>query len=182
EEQLGVDANREVGIDSPKDTLDNHRETNQPKVDNPRELDGARYAALDCRAHSEEAHALVAHVTSLVAAQELAAGTRANKRKKTQTALASAVERLLADLLRAHASEKANGYVFRAMRPQSFTNSEVSYRVFKALVDALVDRELLERHKGYQTWEEPFGARVPLRQKATRFRAAQHLLDICDQH
>ena len=61
-------------------------------VHNPRELDDARYAALDCRAHSDQARALVAAVTDLVAAHELASGTRTNKRKKKQTALSSAVE------------------------------------------------------------------------------------------
>ena len=38
------DANIERGGNSPKGTLE---ETKKPKVDNPRELDDARYAALD---------------------------------------------------------------------------------------------------------------------------------------
>lgn len=36
--------------------------------------------------------------------------------------------------------------------------------------------------KATKTWDEPFGKRVPVMQKATRFRATQTLLDICDKH
>src|SRR5262249_6172677 len=179
EDQLG-DANSESS--TPKDTLCVPKETGELKVHNPRELDDARYAALDCRAHSDEARAVVAAVTDMVAAHELTAGARTNKRKKKQAALSSAVERLLADLLLAQASEKAKGYVHRPTRPEGFTESNVGYRVFKALVDALEDLGLLESHKGYQGWGEPFGARVVVRRKATRFRATQKLLDICVQH
>ena len=107
------DATREDGIDSPRETLGAPEETKEPKLQNPRELDDARYGALDCRAHSDQARALVAVVTDLVATHELAAGTRTNKRKKKQASLNSAVERLLADLLLAQISEKTNGYVYR---------------------------------------------------------------------
>jgi hypothetical protein len=180
DDQLG-DAKGDSSGNSPKDTLGAPKEIGEPKVQNPRELDDARYAALDCRAHSDQARALVATVTDLVAAQELSAGTRTNKRKKKQIALSSAIERLLADLLLAQASEKANGYVYRSMRPGGFTEARVSYRTFRKLVDALVTLGLLEKRKGYQTWGEPFGARVPVRLKATRFRATLRLLEICDQ-
>lgn len=179
--QLGA-ANHEASNNAPKETTGVPQETKEPKVRNPRELDDARYAALDCRAHSDQARALVAAVTDMVTAHELAAGTRTNKRKKKQAELSSAAERLLADLLLAQASEKAKGYVYRPMRPEGFTESAVGYRVFKTLVDALVGLGLLESHKGYQGWDEPFGARVVVRHKATRFRAKQKLLDICAQH
>jgi hypothetical protein len=181
EDQLD-DANGESSTGGPKDALRAPKYTKGPKKHNPRELDDARYAALDCRAHSDQAGALVAAVTDMVAAHELTAGARTNKRKKKQAALSSAVERLLADLLLAQASDKAKGYVYRPTRPEGFTESNVGYRVFKALVDALVDLGLLESHKGYQGWDDPFGVRVVVRRKATRFRATQKLLDICAQH
>src|SRR5262249_53860805 len=73
EDQLG-DANSESS--TPKDTLCVPKETGELKVHNPRELDDARYAALDCRAHSDEARAVVAAVTDMVAAHELTAGGR----------------------------------------------------------------------------------------------------------
>jgi hypothetical protein len=176
------DASREGGINSSREALGGPEETKRSKVDSPRELDDARYAALVCRAHSEQARALVQAVINLVAEHELAAGKRTNERKKKQAALSSAVERLLADLLLAQSTEKTNGYVYRPMRPESFTDGDVSYRVFKALVDALVGLGLLEHHKGFQAWGEPFGARVPVRQRATRFRATPKLLDICKEH
>src|SRR5262245_44413053 len=66
EDQLG-DGNSESS--TPKDTLGVPKETGEPKVHNPRELDEARYAALDCRAHSDQAAALVAAVTGMVAAR-----------------------------------------------------------------------------------------------------------------
>lgn len=84
-----------------------------------RQLDEALYAALLSRAHSEQARSLVDTVVALVAKRELAAGLRANKRDKKHTALKSAVECLLADLLQAQASESAKGYVYRAMRPEA---------------------------------------------------------------
>jgi hypothetical protein len=56
-----------------KDTSGGHRETEEPKLPDPRELDGARYAALDCRAHSDQARAVVAAVTDL-GAHELTGG------------------------------------------------------------------------------------------------------------
>src|SRR4029078_1610198 len=159
-----------------KNTLDGPEETKQPKVQNPRELDGARYAALDCRAHSDQARALVVAVTEMVVEHELASRVWTNKRKKKRTALGSAVERLLADLLLAQTSEKAKGYVYRSMRPETFTESDVGYRVFKAAVYALVNLGLIESRKGFQNWRESFGGKVlPMIRKATRFRATQRL-------
>jgi len=148
-----------------------------------RELDDALYAALLSRAHSDQAHALVDTVVTMVAAHELAAGTRTNKRDKKHTALRTAVERLLADLLEAQASEKAKGYVYRTARPKDFTGHPVSYRSFKSLVDAMGSLGLLDRYTGFQKWDALFGKVVPTtRRKATRYRATQRLLDICEHH
>ena len=180
DDQIG-DANSESSTS--KDTLGAPKETGEPKVHNPRELDDARYAALDCRAHSEQALALVVSVTDMVATHELAAGTRTNKRKKKQTTLGSAVERLLADLLLAQTKEKSKGYVYRSMRPGAFTESGVGYRVFKAVVDALVNLGLIESRKGFQQWRPVFSDKIlPTIRKATRFRATKQLVAICEQH
>lgn len=147
-----------------------------------REFDAALYAALLSRAHSDQARALVDTVATMVAEHELAAGTRTNKRDKKHTALRTAVERLLADLLEAQASEKAKGYVYRTARPADFTGEAVSYRSFKSLVDAMSSLGLLERYTGFQMWDALFGKVVPTRRKATRYRATQQLLGIFDQH
>ena len=130
-----------------KGTSGAREETKEPKVRNPRELDDARYAALMSRAHSDQARTLVDTVTDLVAAHELAAGTRTNKRNKKQAALRSAVERLLADLLQAQLSEKANGYTFRSMRPATFTQGDVSYRLSHAGRRPSSDRCLLSARR-----------------------------------
>jgi hypothetical protein len=149
-----------------------------------RELDDALYAALLSRAHSDQARVLVDAMVTMVAEHELAAGIRTNRRDKKRTTLRTAVERLLADLLQAQASEKANGYVYRSLSPRGFTGDAVSYRTFKSLVDAMLSLRLLESYKGFQMWDAPFGALVsiPVRQKATRFRATERLLDIFEKH
>ena len=82
----------------------------------------------------------------------------------------------------AQASERTKGYVFRAVRPQGFSGGGVGYRAFRALRDALLDLGLIEKYRGFQKYGEPFGARVPLIQKATRFRATRQLLDLCERH
>src|SRR5215472_404831 len=147
-----------------------------------RQLDDALYAALLSRAHSDQARALVDTVVRMVAERELAAGIRTNKRDKKQTALRSAVERLLADLLQAQASETNKGYVFRSLRPEGFTGQAVSYRTFKSLVDVMVTLGLLEEYKGFQGWTDGFGAPAPWIRKATRYRATEALLSVFHQH
>jgi hypothetical protein len=116
----GEDQNSDVTTGDSDSLKDAAGSGQKPKVQNSRELDDARYAALMSRAHSDQARALVDTVTDAVAVHELAAGTRTNKRLRKQVALRSAVERLLADLLQAQLSEKANGYTFRPMRPAGF--------------------------------------------------------------
>jgi hypothetical protein len=91
----GADQNSDVTTGNSsrlKGTSGSHKETKEPKVQNPRELDDALYAALTTRAASDQARALVDHVTLLAAEHELAVGTRKNKRKTKEAALRSAVE------------------------------------------------------------------------------------------
>jgi hypothetical protein len=147
-----------------------------------REFDDALYAALLSRAHSDQARTLVDHVVAMVAAHELVAGIRTNKRDKKHTALRTAVERFLADLLQAQASDTNKGYVYRQLRPEAFTGQAVSYRTFKSLVDAMLTLGLLEEYKGFQGWTDGFGVSVPWIRKATRYRATEALLGIFHQH
>jgi len=159
----------------------------EPNVKEQREktrlFDDAIFASLSSRAHSDQARAVVAAVTHMVAAHEIAAGSRTNKRKKKLIALKSAVERFIADLLLAQTLEKTNSYVYRSMRPGGFTGSDVSYRVFKDLVNTLADLRLLEVYKGFRNLRQSFdGQRLPMIQKATRFCATKGLLGICEQH
>jgi hypothetical protein len=117
-----------AGDSNRKDALGKGDNRKEPRVQNPREFDDAHYAALMSRAHSDQARALVDAVTERVAVHELAAGKRSNTRKQRHAELTAAVERFLADLLQAQRSEKAKGYVYRPMRPVSFSDSDVGYR------------------------------------------------------
>jgi len=149
-----------------------------------REFDDAIYAALDCRAQSDQASALVNDVIRLVTEAETAAAKRTNKRGKKQADLRAAVEGFLADLLRTQASaDKTHGYVYCPMRPAAFTERDIGYRVFRDLVDALVSLGLVESFGGFQSWSPSFDdAVLPHIRKATRFRATQRLLDLCGTH
>lgn len=147
-----------------------------------REFDEAIYAALDCRAQSDQARSLVDAVVTSVTEHEHAKGTRTNRRNKKVAALRVAVEGFLADLLKSQAVPGSHGYVYRPMRPGNFTEGAVGYRVFKSLTEAMTAADLLETYKGWQSWSEGFGARLPSIRKATRFRAKQRLLDLSAAH
>lgn len=51
---------------SDETALGTREDTNEPKRQNPRELENARYATLTSRAHSDEARSLVDIVTGMV--------------------------------------------------------------------------------------------------------------------
>jgi hypothetical protein len=149
-----------------------------------REFDDAVYATLTCRTQSDQARALVDEVMELVTEAEAAAGKRINKRGKKEADLRVALEGFLADLLRAQAPERTHGYVYRSMRPAAFTEGDIGYRVFKALAETMVSLGLVESFGGFQSWssEGSAGGGLPSIRKATRFRASQRLLDLCESH
>jgi hypothetical protein len=92
-------------------------------------LRNANYAELTRRARTEQAHALVDHVMQLL--PEAPQGTR-GPRANTRSQWRRGVEGFLGDLLRAQNSEKANGWVYRSLRPKSFTGEDIGYRAFRA--------------------------------------------------
>ena len=147
-----------------------------------REFDDALYAALDCRAQSDQARSLVDAVVTLVTEHERTAGSRTNGRNKKIVDLRLTAEGFLADLLRAQAAPQSHGYVYRPVRPANFTAGAIGYRVFKAVTEAMIAGGLLETYKGWQSWSDGFDARVPLISKATRFRATQRLLAMSAEH
>jgi hypothetical protein len=147
-----------------------------------REFDDALYAALDCRAQSDQARALVDAVVTVVTEHEHATGTRTNRRNKKVADLRIAVEGFIADLLKAQSVSTSHGYVYRPVRPANFTEGAVGYRVFKTLTEVMTAADLLETYKGWQSWSDAFGARAPYIKKATRFRATQRLLDLSASH
>jgi hypothetical protein len=68
------------------------------------------------------------------------------------------------------------------VRPGNFSDGDISYRVFKALTEAMTAAGLLETYRGWQSWSDGFGAQLPYIRKATRFRATQRLLDTSAGH
>jgi hypothetical protein len=172
----------DLEADEKADQLENEKASEEAKRLKGRQLDDALYAALLSRSHSDQARALVDAVTNLVTEHEVAASTRTNKRDKKKLALRLAVERLLADLLQAQASDTNKGYVYRPLRPEAFTGQAVSYRTFRSLVDVMLTLGLLEEYKGFQAWSDGFGVPVPWIRKATRYRATEALLGIFHQH
>lgn len=150
----------------------------QNKKQNPRDFDEAFYAALLSRAQSDPARQLVQGLAEIVESHELAVGIRANRSIAKLDKLKIAVERFLADLLCAQATERSKGYVYRSMRPKGFTNGEVGFRTFRRLVKSLADLGMVEVFKGFQTSSE-LG---PYIRKATRFRTTKRLLELCEQH
>jgi hypothetical protein len=126
----------------------------------------------------DQARAVVDKVVTLITEHEQNAGSRTNRRNKKIADLRLVVQGFLADLFRAQATPTSHGYVYRAMRPGNFSAGAIGYRVFKAVADGMAAARLLETYRGWQSWSDGFGARVPMISKATRFRATQRLHDI----
>src|ERR1039458_5287042 len=116
----------------------------------PTTLRDASYAALNCRAVTENAHALVSALYERVTTHEKTTGKRRNARVTKADAYKKAIEGFVGDLLLAQAREKGGGWVYRSTRRESFTGDAVSYRQFKRLLDSLVDSGLIEMKKGFQ--------------------------------
>jgi hypothetical protein len=147
-----------------------------------KELQDASFAALNCKAATEEARKLASTLCGQITATELSLGKRQHNRVKKAAQLHTAVEAFIADLLRAQAS--GNGWVYRSRRPESFTGEAVGHRAFITVTDMLASTGLLETRRGYQEtiqWE-PGGPKTPHRRFATRFRATQALIDLCAEH
>jgi hypothetical protein len=147
------------------------------------ELRDATYAALDSKAVTEDARKLVDTLCDQITASELRLGKRQHKRGvRKGEQLRTAVGGFVADLLRAHAH--GNGLVYRSKRPGSFTGESVSYRTFIALSKTLTEIGLVESCPGYQDTVQfdEGGPKIGYRGFATRFRAKQALLDLCNEH
>ena len=153
---------------------------------NPSILREASYAALICRAVTDNAHALVSALYAQVITNEKTTGKRKNVRVKKADSYKKAIEGFVGDLLLAQAREKGGGWVYRSTRRETFTGEAVSYRQFKRLLDSLVDANLIEMKKGFQP-RIKFGdsngsGSMTSRSWAPRFRANQALLKLAEQN
>jgi hypothetical protein len=145
------------------------------------QLNDAKYASLTSRPVSDAARVLIDRLIGRIEWDELEERrSRKNKRsEKARLALRRAVEGFVGDLLRAYADEKSGGWVYHSLKPNNFSGGEVSYRNFVAIVKALDNS--IETKVGYQEWSngfDPGGPRLPIRTKATRFRATTEFIQV----
>ena len=148
------------------------------------QLNEAKYASLTSRAISDAARKLIDRLTRRIEWEESEKRGRKTKRgEKARFTFRRTVEGIIGDLLRAYSDKKSGGWVFRSRKANSFSGSEVSYRNFITIVKNL--NNLVETKVGYQEWSNGFdagGPRLPIRTKATRFRAKPELIRICENH
>jgi hypothetical protein len=146
-------------------------------------LNCARYASLTSRAVTDAARDVVDRRIEFLEGREEYRKARKNRRSKTaQHGIRRAMEGFVGDLLRAYQDEKSGGWVYRSKKSGSFTGERVSYREFCAVLDSLVGS--VETRTGYQPWSDGFdpgGPRLPLRGKATRYRATPSLIEWCSE-
>ena len=142
------------------------------------ELQEATAATLRAHATSKEAEALVADIASRVAENELATGTRQNRRRDTAGDLVYAVGAFVADLLKPLGSERPHEWVYRSMHAKSFTAKKVKYRTFASIVEQLDELGFLDRAEVSQHVDGP----GEVGRYAARFRATPKLLRLCERH
>ena len=159
-------------------------QTHQQPLDRKvvQQLNEAKYASLTSRAVSDPARSLINRLIETVEGTEEYRGSRKNKRsEKARFTLRRAIEGFVGDLLRAYADKKSGGWVYRSQKANSFSRGDVSYRNFVAVVKTLGG--FFESKVGYQEWSNGFeagGPRLPIRTKATRFRAKPQLIEFCE--
>jgi hypothetical protein len=149
------------------------------------QLNEAKYASLTSRAVSDPARKLIDHLVEIVEGKEEYKGWRKTKRgEKARFALRRATEGFVGDVLRAYRDKKLGGWVYRSLKANSFSGGDISYRNFSAVMKCL-ERGFFETKVGYQEWSSGFdagGFRLPIRTKATRFRASPDLIRLCEHH
>ena len=145
------------------------------------QLQNARYASLTSRAVTDAAKGIVDRLIEFVEGGEEYHKSRKNKRSaKARSALWRAMGGFVGDLLRAQRDEKSGGWVYRSLKANNFSGGNVSYRQFLLVVKNLSN--FVETKVGYQQWSngfDPGGPRLPIRGKATRFRATPLFIHFC---
>jgi hypothetical protein len=147
-------------------------------------LSAAHMVVCSSRAATQEARSLVDEIYRIVTRHELDDGRKYARRGTRARTFRRTLEGFVGDLLRGQLNKMSQGWVYRSMRMQSFTDDEnVSYKDFKAAVDTLTGLELLEVRPGYQDWVRDGDFAVATNNKrATRFRASPKLLALAEAH
>ena len=146
-------------------------------------FDHSRYASLNCRAISDEAKALIDQLSSVVEDQEIESGKRKNRRReKTTRKQWQAVESFAGDLLFAATKAKAEGWCYRSLKAENFTNERVTYRAFTSLLKALEGLGYVEHIKGQQRVQKVGFADgyIASKGKASRFRVTEGFLKLAE--
>jgi hypothetical protein len=133
---------------------------------------------------TDEARGLIDRLMEFMEGREEHRKSRKNKRsEKVRYAVRRAMEGFVGDLLRAQQDEASGGWVYRSLKVNSFSGEAVSYRNFQAVLDSLGN--FVEHRKGYQERSTPFdpgGPSLPIRGKASRFRARPIFIEYCRHH
>jgi hypothetical protein len=148
------------------------------------QLNNARYASLSSRAVTVVASDIIDRLMEFMEGREEYRKTRKNKRStKARLAVRRAMEGIVGDLLRAQQDENSGGWVYRSLKANSFSGEAVSYRNFAVVLDSLGG--FVERKAGYQERShgfDPGGPSLPIRGKASRFRATPDFIQYCSLH
>jgi hypothetical protein len=139
------------------------------------------YATLDGRAVSHEGKALVGRVFALCLDWEREHAPRKARSRQEADTLLYTIEAFLYDLLRAHGTPSANGWVYRSLRPGEFTGELVSYRALSTLVGLMVRTRLLEHRPGHGRWVDWGDGKNEMPGEASRFKAGAALLSLATE-
>lgn len=148
-------------------------------------LRDAAYAALTCRAITDNGRELVSALYELIVAHEMASGTRKNARLTKVDAYKRAVEGFLGDLMLAQVRQKGDGWVYRSVRKEEFTGGAVSYRNFNAMRMSLIGERFIDHIPGFQPRKKAAndgGGYLAIKSWAPRFRATETLLEFAKKH
>lgn len=130
----------------------------------------AAYAALNGAAVSEGAQGCVKALASGLEYHEQVTTDRVNRRaEKTRDKLTSVVGAFLMDLLVAAARPETEGWVYRPMRSESFSDLDISIKTFRPVVRMMLELGYLEAH-------EENAISSSAKTKAARWRATEKLL------
>ena len=157
-----------------------------PRQNKARVLYAAQYAALASRAVTPQAGNLIRDISRELCEQERRRKARAYRRTpKALQRLQAAVEGFVGDLLLAQTNAAAQGWIYRSIRPQSFTGQEIGYRDFTAMRQGLEGLGMVVRKRFRRTLVRSVTRRdpnSPLCGIGTRFRATPVLLERSKQH
>ncbi len=144
------------------------------------------YADLRSRCRTSDAHRLMLRLRADIEDHEQATGGRVRKRRvRSVTRFRDALERIVGDLLRARAGEKATGRIYRATGKDSFAKDSVKYDMFWSVVDGLKALGLVGHLKGQTRYlTAAFGPdfRYTVPGRAARFWATAKLVALAEAH